>query len=70
MIEFSLDEVSQGDQKQVDYLELEAELINNGSEAELAELTRLLQAEWQLQSESVSKFERMYTATFGGDNNV
>ena len=70
VIEFSLDEVSQGDQKQVDYLELEAELINNGSEAELAELTRLLQAECQLQPQMGSKFERMYTATFGKDDSV
>jgi triphosphatase len=65
IIEFSLDEVFQDKQQQAGYLELEAELINNGRQAELAEFARLLQAEWPLQPESVSKFERMYAITFG-----
>ena len=40
------------------YFELEIELTEAGSEAALAQLVQHMQAEWGLQSESRSKFER------------
>lgn len=65
IIELSLDEVWHGETAQADYLGLEAELINNGSEADLARFANQLEAQFPLQPESVSKFERMYAARFG-----
>lgn len=58
VIEFSLDEVSLQDRNSVDYFELEAELIETGSEADLSAFVDALQANWSLQPESKSKFER------------
>lgn len=58
VIEFSLDEVSLQDRDSVDYFELEAELIEAGTEANLSAFIDALQANWSLQPESKSKFER------------
>jgi inorganic triphosphatase YgiF len=58
VIEFSLDEVSLNDAAIIDYYELEAELKETGAEADLAQFIEALQANWLLQPESLSKFER------------
>jgi CHAD domain-containing protein/adenylate cyclase class IV len=58
VIELSLDEVSFSHTGQVDIYELEAELNEAGSEADLARLSEVLQTEWELQPQSQSKFER------------
>jgi len=58
VLEFSLDAVSHGDAGTVDYLELEAELIESGTEEDLARFVDALQARWSLPAESRSKFER------------
>ncbi len=65
IIEFSLDEVSPTEAEQPDYLGLEAELIQHGSEADLARFAEQLTEQFTLHPESISKFERMFTATFG-----
>jgi CHAD domain-containing protein/uncharacterized protein YjbK/transposase-like protein len=58
VIEFSLDEVALNDPAVVDYWGLEVELIANGVEADLAEFVEMLQANWLLQPDGLSKFER------------
>lgn len=58
VIEFSLDAVSLEDRDSVDYFELEAELIDGGTEAQLNEFVDALQANWSLPPENKSKFER------------
>jgi inorganic triphosphatase YgiF len=58
VIELSLDEVSLDDPKIVDYRELEAELLEAGREADLTTLIKTVQAQWPLQPELQSKFER------------
>lgn len=63
MIEFSLDKVSLRDPAVVDYFELEAELIEPGSEADLAQFMAALQANWPLPAQIQSKFEAAWAAT-------
>lgn len=58
LIELSLDEVSLNDPKRISYRELEAELLEAGVEANLVLLVKELQAQWPLQVETRSKFER------------
>ncbi len=58
VIEFSLDEVAFNDPAVVDYCGLEAELTADGVETDLVELVEALQANWLLQPDSLSKFER------------
>ncbi|MBN1994270.1 MAG: CYTH domain-containing protein [Anaerolineae bacterium] len=57
VIELSLDKVSLP-QAALDYLGLEAELIEAGTEANLARFTKMLQARWPLAADAQSKFER------------
>ncbi len=57
VIEVSLDEVSHDYQ---DYLELEAEMLEAGTESDLRRFAELLQSEWNLQTENLSKFERAF----------
>jgi CHAD domain-containing protein len=58
--ELSLDRVRlvQGDGEQSAYLELEVELLRDGREQELETLASELCLQWNLRSQSVSKFER------------
>ena len=63
VIEFSLDEVSLRNPAQVDYYELEAELLEPGSETDLTRFTAALRAVWPLQVETRSKFERALAET-------
>jgi len=58
VIEFSLDEVSLGDEGTVDYFELEAELVEAGTETDLTTFVEALQVNWPIQPEQSSKFER------------
>lgn len=58
VLEFSLDEVSLGDSGTVDYFELEAELIETGTEVDLLRFTELLRRSWPLVPGTQSKFER------------
>ena len=58
IIELSLDEVSVNDAGKTDYFELEAELLESGSEDDLGRFVDALQANWDLQPEVQSKFER------------
>jgi CHAD domain-containing protein/adenylate cyclase class IV len=58
VIEFSLDEVSLQNEATPDYFELEAELIEAGTEADLTAFVNALVANWSLQPENQSKFER------------
>ncbi len=62
VIEFSLDEVSLHDITTIDYFELEAELMEAGTEADLARFTELLQRDWPLKVETQSKFERGFAS--------
>jgi inorganic triphosphatase YgiF len=56
---WSLDAVQLGQADQTDiYFELEIELTPSGSETHLTQMAQHLQAEWGLQPESRSKFER------------
>jgi len=63
VIELSLDEVWLGDTHTVDYFELEAELIAAGTEDDLTRFIAVLQANWPLQPEHKSKFERALAQT-------
>lgn len=63
VIEFSLDSVSLHEEDRVDFLELEAELLEEGTEADLARFVDLLRARWSLQPETQSKFERAWVET-------
>ena len=58
IIELSLDEVSLNEPGDVDYYELEAELINSGTETDLTQFVEALRTNWDLQAETRSKFER------------
>jgi inorganic triphosphatase YgiF len=58
VIELSLDEVSMGEPGTVSYFELEAELIEAGSETDLALFVDALRTHWDLRLETRSKFER------------
>lgn len=58
VIEFSLDEVSLHRPDRVDYFELEAELTQVGSEADLKLFIDTLKSTWPLAVETRSKFER------------
>lgn len=58
IVELSLDEVSLNDASKTDYFELEAELLESGSEKDLRRFIDALQANWDLQPEVQSKFER------------
>lgn len=60
IIELSLDEVSLADATKVDYLELEAELLETGTETDLRRFIDILQRKWSLKPESLSKFERAF----------
>jgi CHAD domain-containing protein len=68
LIEMSVDKVSLTDPDQVDYFELEAELLEAGSEADLRHFVETLQTKWALQVELRSKFERAYEAHFENPN--
>lgn len=57
-IEFSLDEVAFNESGHIDYYGLEAELIAAGREADLLHFVEALQANWSLQPDGLSKFER------------
>ncbi len=61
ILELSLDQVSYHQPDDVDYLGLEAELINNGSDEDLARFTCVLQQKWSLIPDSKSKFEHAWT---------
>jgi len=64
IIEVSLDEVSlQDSSPPPDYFELEAELLETGSEADLLNFTAALQQHWPLKAEPRSKFERALLQT-------
>jgi CHAD domain-containing protein len=67
LMELSLDRVG-GKPDQTDYLELELELLEAGTEAMLYEFAGALQARWPLHAEQRSKFERAYQAIYGEDN--
>jgi inorganic triphosphatase YgiF len=58
VIEYSLDEVSLHQEATIDYLELEAELIEGAAEAALDRFIETLLADWPLQPEKRSKFEQ------------
>jgi inorganic triphosphatase YgiF len=58
VIELSLDKVSLHQAKTIDYLGLEAELIEAGTETDLTRFTETLQRHWPLEADSQSKFER------------
>lgn len=58
VIELSLDEVALQAARTIDYFELEAELLETGTEADLALFIKTLQADWSLPPEPYSKFER------------
>jgi inorganic triphosphatase YgiF len=64
VIEYSLDEVSLKDGGTVDYFELEVELIERGTEANLTSFIEILQAEWPLPAKNQSKFERALAHIF------
>lgn len=64
VLEFSLDEVQIHKNGQVDFLELEAEVIETGTQEDLQLFIEALQAHWPLQPENRSKFERAYQAKF------
>ena len=55
---YRVDEVLLGDAGTVDYFELEAELLEPGTEDDLTKFVEALQARWSLQPENKSKFER------------
>ncbi len=58
VIELSLDEVSLRKANSIDYFELEAELMEAGTEADLVLFVETLKSNWPLPAESQSKFER------------
>ena len=62
IIELSLDQVSYDRPAVIDYLGLEAELIDNGTDADLARFTQALQSRWSLSADPKSKFERAFAA--------
>ena len=58
VIELSLDKVSLHQANTIDYLGLEAELIEDGTETDLTRFTETLQRHWPLEADAQSKFER------------
>jgi CHAD domain-containing protein len=68
-IELSLDMVG-GEAGQTDYFELELELLEDGTESVLQEVSTAIQARWSLRPEQRSKFERAYVAAFGRKNSM
>lgn len=60
VIELSLDEVALRNPAIIDFRELEAELIEGGSEQNLTDLVGTLLARWPLQPQAKSKFERAW----------
>jgi inorganic triphosphatase YgiF len=66
VIELSLDKVSLHQAPIVDYLGLEAELVEAGTEADLARFTKVLQHHWPLEADPQSKFERAFASLKGG----
>lgn len=60
IVELSLDMVSYYQPTIIDYLGLEAELVDNGTDADLARFTQALQNKWSLSVDPKSKFERAY----------
>ena len=60
IVELSLDQVSYHQPTIIDYLGLEAELIENGTDVDLARFTQALQNKWALSADPKSKFERAY----------
>lgn len=58
IIELSLDKVALRQPEDIDYLGLEAELLENGSEANLTLFCKTLQQQWALVADPQSKFER------------
>jgi inorganic triphosphatase YgiF len=62
IFELSLDKVSYFQPTVIDYIGLEAELIDNGTDADLARFTQVLQNKWPLAADSKSKFERALAA--------
>jgi inorganic triphosphatase YgiF len=58
IIEYSLDKVSLHQDSAIDYLELEAELIEGATEADLECFIETLLVDWPLQPETRSKFEQ------------
>jgi inorganic triphosphatase YgiF len=66
VIELSLDKVCLHQPTTIDYLGLEAELIEAGTEADLTRFTETLQRVWPLEADLKSKFERAL-ASLGPD---
>jgi inorganic triphosphatase YgiF len=62
ILELSLDKVSFFRPATVDYFGLEAELIEDGTDADLNHFTRAIMRQWPLQADSRSKFERAFAA--------
>jgi inorganic triphosphatase YgiF len=60
VIELSLDEVSLHAPAEIDFRELEAELMGAGSEETLATFVEVLLAQWPLKPQPYSKFERAW----------
>jgi len=60
IFELSLDKVSYYQSAIIDYLGLEAELIDHGTDADLARFTQALQNKWPLPADPKSKFERAF----------
>ena len=60
IFELSLDKVSYHRPDVIDYLGLEAELIDNGTDADLARFSQALQNKWSLPADPQSKFERAF----------
>jgi CHAD domain-containing protein len=65
--ELSIDEVRIGKHgSERTYVELEVELLQEGTESDLEEIRRQLREQWALQPESCSKFERALTLLSAG----
>jgi inorganic triphosphatase YgiF len=62
VFELSLDKVSYYQPTAIDYIGLEAELIELGTDADLARFTQALQNKWSLTADPKSKFERALAA--------
>jgi inorganic triphosphatase YgiF len=62
ILELSLDKVSFRRPATIDYTGLEAELIDDGTDADLARFSQALQNKWLLPADAKSKFERALAA--------
>jgi inorganic triphosphatase YgiF len=60
IFEMSLDKVSYHQPTDIDYIGLEVELIDNGTDTDLARFTQALQNKWPLTADPKSKFERAF----------